>query len=73
MTNVTNLHMVRLKVLAPNAGAVRAYEKAGFQRVGAIRQAGYWLGQACDAIVMDAPAVKFAGPSLLIPTVGTSH
>ena len=42
--HVTNLRMVWLKVLAPNTAAIRAYEKAGFQHVGAVRQAGYWLG-----------------------------
>lgn len=60
---ITNLRMVWLKVLAPNTAAVRAYEKAGFQRVGAVRQAGYWLGTVCDEILMDALATDFTGPS----------
>lgn len=70
--HVTNLRMVWLKVLAPNVGAIRAYEKAGFQHVGAVRQAGYWLGQVCDEMVMDALASDFIGPSVVIPTIGTA-
>lgn len=63
--HVTNLRMVWLKVLAPNAGAIRAYEKAGFRHVGRLRQAGYWLGQVCDEVVMDALAAEFEGPSVI--------
>ncbi|MEU9744702.1 GNAT family N-acetyltransferase [Streptomyces niveus] len=70
--HVTNLRMVWLKVLAPNEGAIRAYEKAGFRRVGAIRQAGYWLSQVCDEIVMDALAAEFTGPSVITPPTGTT-
>lgn len=65
--HVTNLRMIWLKVLAPNTAAVRAYEKAGFQHVGPIRQAGYWLGQVCDEIVMDVLATEFTGPSVINP------
>ncbi|WP_332757194.1 GNAT family N-acetyltransferase [Streptomyces sp. MT206] len=66
--HVTNLRVVWLKVLAPNVGAIRAYEKAGFRKVGAIRQAGYWLGQVCDEMVMDALATDFIGPSAVAPS-----
>ncbi|MGW2453365.1 GNAT family N-acetyltransferase [Streptomyces sp. NPDC001704] len=69
--HVTNLRMVWLKVLAPNTGAIRAYEKAGFQKVGSIRQAGYWLGQVCDEVVMDTLASEFSVPSAITPTVAT--
>jgi RimJ/RimL family protein N-acetyltransferase len=68
--HVVNLRTVGLKVLAPNAGAIRAYEKAGFKRVGPIRQAGYWLGRVCDEIVMDALAAEFVGPSDIASLVG---
>jgi RimJ/RimL family protein N-acetyltransferase len=61
--HVTNLRMVWLKVLAPNASAVAAYAKAGFRKAGVLREAGYWLGEVCDEIVMDALASEFAGPS----------
>lgn len=67
--HVTNLRMVWLKVLAPNLPAVRAYEKAGFREAGALRQAGYWLGQVCDEVVMDAVADDFAGSSALVDMV----
>ncbi|MFF7454455.1 GNAT family N-acetyltransferase [Kitasatospora sp. NPDC008115] len=63
--HVTNLRMVWLKVLAPNRPAVRAYEKAGFRTVGALRDAGYWLGKVCDEVVMDALAAEFAGDSVV--------
>lgn len=71
--HVTNLRMVWLKVLAPNAGAIRAYEKAGFRHVGPIRQAGYWLGQVCDELVMDALASEFTGPSAIASPVSASR
>ncbi|WP_369357887.1 GNAT family N-acetyltransferase [Streptomyces sp. cg2] len=65
--HVTNLRMVWLKVLAPNTAAIRAYEKAGFRTVGAIREASYWLGQVCDELVMDTLAKEFMGPSRVSP------
>ncbi|MGW4722415.1 GNAT family N-acetyltransferase [Streptomyces sp. NPDC004291] len=61
--HVVNLRMVWLKVLAPNAGGVKAYEKAGFRVAGTLREAGYWLGRVCDELVMDALARDFTGPS----------
>ncbi|MFC5915013.1 GNAT family protein [Streptomyces pulveraceus] len=61
--HVTNLRMVWLKVLAPNVAGVNAYAKAGFQKAGTLRQSGYWLGQVCDEIIMDAVASEFSGPS----------
>ncbi|MET8542945.1 GNAT family protein [Kitasatospora sp. NPDC004799] len=67
--HVTNLRMIWLKVLAPNAGAVRAYEKAGFRVAGTLRQAGYWLGQVCDELMMDALASECSGPSVISPLV----
>ncbi|WP_417466416.1 GNAT family N-acetyltransferase [Kitasatospora misakiensis] len=65
--HISDLRMLWLKVLAPNRPAVRAYEKAGFRTVGALRQAGYWLGQVCDEVVMDALASEFGGPSVVEP------
>ena len=57
--------MVWLKVLAPNTAAVRAYEHAGFHHAGALRQSGYWLGEVCDELIMDALATEFPGPSAI--------
>ncbi|MFE6686038.1 GNAT family N-acetyltransferase [Streptomyces sp. NPDC057743] len=65
--HITNLRMVWLKVLAPNTAAIRAYEKAGFRTVGALREAGYWLGQVCDELVMDTLAKEFTVPSRVSP------
>nr|WP_228447314.1 GNAT family protein [Streptomyces paludis] len=65
--HVTNLRMVWLKVLAPNTAGVRAYEKAGFRSAGTLRESGYWLGQVCDEVLMDALAKEFTGPSVITP------
>jgi diamine N-acetyltransferase len=61
--HISNLRVVWLKVLAPNLPAVRAYEHAGFQHAGTLRQSGYWLGDVCDELIMDALATEFLGPS----------
>lgn len=61
--HVSALRMVWLKVLAPNRAAVTAYERAGFRPAGRLREAGYWLGEVCDEVLMDALAADFAGPS----------
>ncbi|WP_455770120.1 hypothetical protein [Streptomyces cinereoruber] len=42
---------------------MKAYERAGFRAAGTLREAGYWLGQVCDELVMDALARDFTGPS----------
>ncbi|MFJ9952078.1 GNAT family N-acetyltransferase [Kitasatospora sp. NPDC091207] len=65
--HITNLRMVWLKVLVPNKAGIRAYEKAGFRAVGALREAGYWLGRICDELIMDALASEFTGPSVITP------
>ncbi|MGW8329910.1 GNAT family N-acetyltransferase [Streptomyces sp. NPDC055897] len=68
--HITNLRMVWLKVLAPNTAGIRAYEKAGFHTVGALREAGYWLGDVCDEVIMDALAKDFTGPSTVRTALG---
>lgn len=65
--HITNLRMVWLKVLAPNRPAIRAYQNAGFRAAGTLREAGYWLGQICDEVVMDALPSDFTGPSVITP------
>ncbi|MFF7637268.1 GNAT family N-acetyltransferase [Kitasatospora sp. NPDC008050] len=65
--HITNLRMVWLKVLAPNRPAIRAYQNAGFRAAGTLREAGYWLGQICDEVVMDALPADFTGPSVITP------
>ncbi len=55
-----NLQRVSLKVFADNARAIRAYEKAGFQREGILRRAvfidGAWQDEVMMAILADAAA-----------------
>lgn len=52
--HIAAIRMVWLKVLEPNIAGVRAYTAAGFRTAGRLRQAGYWLGQPCDELIMDA-------------------
>ncbi|MFD4375437.1 GNAT family N-acetyltransferase [Streptomyces sp. NPDC058486] len=63
--HVSALRMVWLKVLAPNRAAVAAYERAGFRPAGRLRESGYWLGEVCDEVLMDALAADFTGPSVV--------
>lgn len=67
--HISNLRMVWLKVLAPNTPAIAAYKKAGFRRVGALPEAGYWLGQVCDEVLMAVLAADFNGSSAITPLV----
>ena len=50
---------------APNAGAVKAYEKAGFRTIGERRRSGLWLGQRVNEVLMDAIPEDFPGPSVV--------
>ncbi|MCG7523440.1 GNAT family N-acetyltransferase [Streptomyces sp. OfavH-34-F] len=68
--HVACLRMVWLKVLAPNAAGITAYERAGFRHAGRLREAGYWLGEVCDEVVMDALARDFTGPSAVRALLG---
>lgn len=47
-----NLHRVYLNVFATNAAAIRAYEKAGFQREGQLKEAAHIDGRWVDVVVM---------------------
>jgi RimJ/RimL family protein N-acetyltransferase len=46
------LRRVQLQVFADNAGALRAYEKAGFEREGLLREAAFVDGRPRDVVVM---------------------
>jgi diamine N-acetyltransferase len=61
--HITALHCVHLSVLAPNHGAIRAYERAGFRKIGERRQSGLWLGRRVNEILMDAVPADFPGES----------
>ncbi|MDA0566766.1 GNAT family N-acetyltransferase [Streptomonospora sp. S1-112] len=63
--HLIGLRMVWLKVLEPNTAGIRAYEKAGFQHAGRLRDSGYWLGRPCAEVLMDAVAADFSGPSAI--------
>lgn len=47
-----NLHRVFLQVKETNAGAIRAYEKAGFKHEGRKRQADFQEGRYIDVLLM---------------------
>ena len=53
-----------LTVLPTNAAAIRVYEKAGFKRIGARRNALVLLGERCDEVLMDIVADEFDSPVL---------
>jgi diamine N-acetyltransferase len=59
---ITALRMIWLKVLEPNTAGIRAYTAAGFKPAGRLRQSGYWLGQPCDELIMDALPDDYPGP-----------
>jgi diamine N-acetyltransferase len=59
--NVLSLRNVLLEVHPWNAGAIRAYEKAGFKLIGRRRDALVALGRRWDEIYMDAVASEFTG------------
>lgn len=62
--NVLSLVNVLLEVYPWNAGAIRAYEKAGFRLVGRRRRALLHHGRRWDEIYMDALASEFTGSVL---------
>jgi diamine N-acetyltransferase len=51
------LHNVMLEVLATNAAAIRAYERAGFRPVGVRRGSAWAGGERLDELLMDAVPV----------------
>ena len=60
--HVLSLRNVLLEVFPWNAGAIRAYEKAGFKLIGRRRDAILRHGRRWDEILMDAVADEFTGP-----------
>ena len=63
--HITALRCVYLSVLSPNTGAITAYERAGFRKIGERRNSGYWLGQPANETLMDAVPDDFPGPSVV--------
>jgi diamine N-acetyltransferase len=62
--NMLGLHNVMLTVLPTNTAAIRAYEKAGFRRIGVRRDSLSVLGRRGDEVLMDAVASEFDSPVL---------
>lgn len=62
--NALHLRNVMLAALEWNAGGLRAYERAGFRRIGTRRGAGTTRGRPTDLVLMDAVPEDF-GPSVL--------
>jgi diamine N-acetyltransferase len=62
--HVLSLRNVLLEVLPWNAGAMRAYEKAGFKVIGRRRDAILAHGRRWDEVSMDALASEFEGSVL---------
>jgi diamine N-acetyltransferase len=62
--NLLGLHNVMLTVLPTNAGAIRAYEKAGFRHIGVRRGAVISNGALVDEVYMDAVRDEFDSPVL---------
>ncbi|ACU40121.1 GNAT family N-acetyltransferase [Actinosynnema mirum] len=63
--HVSALACVHLAVLTPNTGAIAAYERAGFRRIGERRDSGFWLGRRVSETLMDAVPEDFPGPSVV--------
>jgi diamine N-acetyltransferase len=64
--HVLGVQNVLLEALAWNEAALRAYEKAGFRRIGVRRGAAMSRGKRADVILMDAVPADF-GPSVIAP------
>ncbi|HEX5901198.1 MAG TPA: GNAT family protein [Solirubrobacteraceae bacterium] len=62
--HILGLHNVMLTVLPSNAAAIRAYEKAGFKRIGPRRDALVLLGERSDEVLMDVVPGEFESPVL---------
>jgi diamine N-acetyltransferase len=62
--HVLQLRNVMLETLAWNDAALKAYERAGFRRIGVRRGSATSRGRATDEVLMDAVPEDF-GPSIL--------
>ena len=63
--HVLGLQNVLLETLAWNEAAIRAYEKAGFRRIGLRRQAAMSRGRREDVILMDAIPADFGASAIV--------
>ncbi|HEX8928386.1 MAG TPA: GNAT family protein [Actinomycetota bacterium] len=69
---VLGLHNIELRVWDWNAGAIRAYIKAGFREIGRRRGGVVVMGRRYDIVYMDAIAPEFKSSALtdLVPEGG---
>src|SRR5215207_254518 len=63
---VLGVHNVWLDTPAYNAGAIRAYEKAGFREIGRRRGARTLAGTRYDVVLMDCIADEFVPPAMRV-------
>jgi RimJ/RimL family protein N-acetyltransferase len=56
-----NLHALWLRVSSSNPRGIRAYQRAGFQEAGRLREAQVIDGQRCDVVYMECLAREFSG------------
>ncbi len=55
------LHRVQLTASALNLGAIKAYENAGYQHEGIMRQSGFRNGQFVDKVLMSVLSTEWKG------------
>ncbi|KXF83325.1 GNAT family N-acetyltransferase [Enterovibrio coralii] len=55
------LHRVQLTARALNYGAVKAYENAGYQHEGVMRQSGFRNGEFVDKVLMSVLSTEWRG------------
>ncbi|MER2497391.1 GNAT family protein [Vibrio neptunius] len=55
------LHRVQLTASAVNVGAIKAYENAGYQHEGVMRQSGFRNGQFVDKVLMSVLSTEWQG------------
>ncbi|TVR73926.1 MAG: N-acetyltransferase [Sphaerobacteraceae bacterium] len=60
--NILGLHHIWLKCVEFNHAGIRAYEKAGFQQAGRLREAWQLGGKQYDVLLMDVLARDFESP-----------
>lgn len=56
---ILNMHNIMLKVFSFNERAIKCYEKAGFKKIGARRNAYYYRGKYYDDVFMDLLAEEY--------------
>ena len=55
------LHRVQLTASALNSGAIKAYENAGYQHEGIMRQSGFRNGQFVDKVLLSVLSTEWKG------------